>query len=64
MIPFLWGIPLLLCFAASGALVAAITEASGGKYFNAIAFAGIFLLCCWGVYTIFKRRARDRSSRW
>ena len=64
MISFLWGVPLLLCFAATAALVAAVTEVSDGKYFNGIAFAGVFLLCCWGVYTIFKRRARDRSSRW
>lgn len=61
MIPFLWGIPLLLCFAASGALVAGINEASAGKYFNGIAFAGVFLLCCWGIYTIFKRRADEKG---
>ncbi|HWA55501.1 MAG TPA: hypothetical protein VG816_15130 [Solirubrobacterales bacterium] len=64
MIPFMWGVPLLFCFIATGALVVSIEETSDGKYFNGIAFAGVFLLCCWVVYTVLKRRARNRSSRW
>jgi hypothetical protein len=64
MIPFLWGIPLLLCFAAAGALVSCVNAIADGRYFDGVAFAGAFLLCCWGVYAIFKQRMRNRISRW
>lgn len=60
----MWGIPLLLCFGGVAALAAATEAVGAGEYFNGVALAGVFVLCCWGVYTIFKRRARDRFRRW
>jgi hypothetical protein len=59
--PFLWNIPLLLCFAASGALVTAIQAVEMGEYFNAVALVGVAALCCWGAREIFRYRRQRRN---
>jgi hypothetical protein len=61
--PYLWGVPLLLCFAATAAIVLALEAMEAGESLAAVAGAAVFLLCCWGVYTIFRCRAEQRWWR-